>query len=169
MAREKVRVARALADLPLIDAAFAAGQVSYSMVRAMSRVATQVNEATLLQMARYTTAAQMELIVRKYQVTRRLDQPDDTRVDDDKCLAWYQDETGVYDIPVRLPAEEGAVLFKALELMMEQNYQAEQPAQQAAVATAAEVATAATGTTPCAALPSPITCRRNTVQRANLM
>ncbi|MFT7246663.1 MAG: hypothetical protein ACI82A_004042 [Candidatus Azotimanducaceae bacterium] len=150
MAREKVRVARALADLPLIDAAFAAGQVSYSMVRAMSRVATLVNEATLLQMARYTTAAQMELIVRKYQVTRRLDEPDDARAEDDKCLTWYQDETGVYDIHVRLPAEEGAVLIKALEIMTEQNYQAEQPAQQAAAA----VATVATGTTPRAALPS---------------
>jgi len=147
MAREKIRVARALADLPLIDAAFAAGQVSYSMVRAMFRVATLVNEATLLEMARYTTAAQMELIFRKYQVTRRLDEPDDNRVDDDKCLTWYQDETGVYEIHVRLPAEGGAVLINVLEILTEQNCQAEQPAQQAA-------ATAATGTTPRATLPS---------------
>ncbi|MFT5805690.1 MAG: hypothetical protein ACI9R8_002745 [Candidatus Paceibacteria bacterium] len=156
MAREKVRVARALADLPLIDAAFAAGQVSYSMVRAMSRVATPVNEATLLQMARYTTAAQMELIVRKYQVTRRLDEPDDARAEDDKCLTWYQDETGVYDIHVRLPAEEGAVLIKALEIMTEQNYQAEQPTQQAAAVTAVtELQTlAAAAMDPSAALPS---------------
>jgi hypothetical protein len=89
MAREKVRVARALPDLPLIDAAFAAGQVSYSMVRAMSRVATPMNEVTLLEMARCTTAAQMELIIRKYQVTRRLDEADDSRAEDDKCLTWY--------------------------------------------------------------------------------
>jgi hypothetical protein len=157
MAREKVRVARALPDLPLIDAAFAAGQVSYSMVRAMSRVATPMNEVTLLEMARCTTAAQMELIIRKYQVTRRLDEADDSRAEDDKCLTWYQDETGVYDIHVRLPAEEGAVLIKALEIMTEQNFQDEQPAQQAVatVATAAIVATVATATTQSAALPSP--------------
>ena len=36
-AREKVRVAKCLASLPLIDAAFGAGVISYSKVRAMTR------------------------------------------------------------------------------------------------------------------------------------
>jgi hypothetical protein len=39
-AREKVRVARCLQWLPLIDASFASGEISYSKVRAMTRVAT---------------------------------------------------------------------------------------------------------------------------------
>src|SRR3954465_15132741 len=38
-AREHVRVARALRSLPLIDAAFAAGRLSYSKVRALTRIA----------------------------------------------------------------------------------------------------------------------------------
>ena len=40
-AGEKVRVARALGELPRIDAAFAAGELSYCKVRAMTRVATE--------------------------------------------------------------------------------------------------------------------------------
>jgi hypothetical protein len=50
-ARERVRVARALPGLPLISAAFRKGKVSYSKVRAMTRVATPENEAALLQVA----------------------------------------------------------------------------------------------------------------------
>jgi len=37
MGREKVRVARSLADLPLIDKAFSEGKISYTKVRAMTR------------------------------------------------------------------------------------------------------------------------------------
>jgi hypothetical protein len=55
-AREKVRVALCLATLPLIDAAFSTGVISYSKVRAMTRSATPENEALLLQVARHGTA-----------------------------------------------------------------------------------------------------------------
>ena len=37
VAREKIRVARALPDLPRISKLFSAGQISYSKVRAMTR------------------------------------------------------------------------------------------------------------------------------------
>ena len=55
-AREKVRVAKCMATLPQIDAAFSTGVISYSKVRAMTRSATPENEAFLLQVARYGTA-----------------------------------------------------------------------------------------------------------------
>src|SRR5690606_13288576 len=55
-AREKVRVAKALAALPLIDEAFRSGEISYSKVRAMTRCATPDNEAHLLQVAQHGTA-----------------------------------------------------------------------------------------------------------------
>src|SRR6187401_2326079 len=54
-AREKVRVARALEGLPVIDEALRGGEISYSKVRAMTRVATVKNEEALLDMARGTT------------------------------------------------------------------------------------------------------------------
>src|SRR5881394_3840539 len=42
-AREHVRVARRLPELPLIHAAFARGELSYAKVRALARVATAEN------------------------------------------------------------------------------------------------------------------------------
>ena len=44
-AREKVRVARALATLPLLAEALARGELSYAKVRALTRVATPETEA----------------------------------------------------------------------------------------------------------------------------
>src|SRR6267154_5169274 len=43
-AREKVRVAHALEKLPKIAASMATGELSYSKVRAITRVATQATE-----------------------------------------------------------------------------------------------------------------------------
>ncbi|MGI9223834.1 MAG: DUF222 domain-containing protein, partial [Woeseiaceae bacterium] len=50
-AREKVRVAHALKHLPLISRAFASGELSYSKVKAMTRVASRDNEQQLLEFA----------------------------------------------------------------------------------------------------------------------
>jgi hypothetical protein len=57
---QKVRVARALWDLPQIDAASACGDLSYSKVRALSRVAMPSNEAELLAFALAASASQVE-------------------------------------------------------------------------------------------------------------
>ena len=67
-AREKVRVARSLEKLPEIADAFAKGEISYSKVRAMTRVATPANESVLVHVARHGTAAHVEKLARKYQV-----------------------------------------------------------------------------------------------------
>jgi hypothetical protein len=71
-AREHVRVARKLGELPVIDEALRRGEVSYSKVRAMTRVATAESEAELLGQARHTTAGQLERICRKLQTVQRL-------------------------------------------------------------------------------------------------
>jgi hypothetical protein len=56
-ALEKVRVAHALKTLPGISAAFASGELSYSKVRALTRVASRSNEEELLVFALRATAA----------------------------------------------------------------------------------------------------------------
>ena len=56
-AREKVRVARALDGLPLVGAEFGKGRLSYSKVRALTRVATPENEKSLVDVALGATAA----------------------------------------------------------------------------------------------------------------
>lgn len=59
-AREQVRVARAMRTLPLTTAEFSAGRLSYSKVRALSRVATQANEAELARVAEAGSADQVQ-------------------------------------------------------------------------------------------------------------
>ena len=63
-AREQVRVARALRALPRTRAAFAKGVVSYSKVRALTRVGTPESEGYLLMIAEHGTAAHLEVVVR---------------------------------------------------------------------------------------------------------
>ena len=55
-AREKLRVAAALAELPHIAAAMACGRLSYSKVRALSRVAAPATESRLLALRRHRRA-----------------------------------------------------------------------------------------------------------------
>ena len=62
-AREHVRVARRLGELPLIRAAFAAGELSYSKVRALTRVENVEREQDLLELARHATASQLERLL----------------------------------------------------------------------------------------------------------
>ena len=59
-AREKVRVAHALKTLPLIANSFSTGELSYSKVRPLTRVARSDNEETLLAFALQTTASRVE-------------------------------------------------------------------------------------------------------------
>ena len=56
-AREKVRVAHALKALPLITNSFSTGELSYSKVRALTRVARVDNEDALLVFALKTNKA----------------------------------------------------------------------------------------------------------------
>jgi hypothetical protein len=69
-AREHVRVARALGTLPRLRQALVRGELSYSKVRELTRVATQETEERLLAVARAGTAEHVERIVRAW---RRVD------------------------------------------------------------------------------------------------
>jgi hypothetical protein len=68
-AREKVRTAQALRRLPKLSAALAAGKISYTKVRALTRVATAQDEALLLAFARKATAQDVEERVRQMRNT----------------------------------------------------------------------------------------------------
>ncbi len=115
-AREKLRVAHALAALPKIAEAFAAGRLSYSKVRAMTRIADRGNEDYLMMIATHGTAYHVETLVRKYrrvvrvQETSRHKEPRALR-----SLSWYYDEDECLVIKARIPADQGAVLIQALE------------------------------------------------------
>jgi len=122
-AREKVRVAHALKSLPATSSAFASGQLSFSKVRALTRIADGVNEAELLELAHHATAAQVEKLVRAYRRVGRLAERDQAMARHAaRELNYYHDEDGSLVIRARLPAEEGAVVLQALNAAMDAQY-----------------------------------------------
>ena len=123
-ARERVRVARALGQLPKISAAFEKGTVSYSKVRAMTRVATPENEDYLLHIAMHGTAYHVETLVRKYRrVQIQRDTDTENAVHITRELNCFWDEDGALVLHGRIPAEQGALILKALEMQMEKDFQ----------------------------------------------
>ena len=119
-AREKVRVARALKQLPEISDAFAKGQISYSKVRAMTRVATPANESVLVSIAHNGTAAHVEKLVKRFEWTHRRDAANTARRQHEKRNTYcFYDMDGEFVLHARLPREIGAVVRKALDVAVE--------------------------------------------------
>ena len=110
-AREHVRVARALRDLPVIRARFAAGRLSYAKVRALTRIAAPATEAGLAELAGPMTANQLERFARAH---RQVTQADDAGARVRRRLTWRFEEDGSLSGTFRLPPLQGAVLLKAL-------------------------------------------------------
>ena len=120
-AREKVRVARALESLPQISAVFARGEVSYSKVRAMTRVATAANEAVLVSVALHGTAAHVEKLVRKYRWVEEAEAARRAQTQhENRGLHYFFDDAGMLVLHGRLPPEVGALVRKALDSAVEE-------------------------------------------------
>ena len=120
-AREKLRVAAALAVLPHISAAMACGRLSYSKVRALTRVASPATEARLLAVACRSTAAQVERLVRGWRQADQAAQADGEQVRlASRMLSTQVDEDGMLVLRARLTPEVGAVLLRAVEAALEQ-------------------------------------------------
>ena len=127
-AREHVRVARALADLPRLSDAMRRGKVSYSKVRAITRVATPETEDDLLNVALSGTAAHVEKIVRAWRrVDRATEQAEDRRRHETRSLRTWVDEDGMVVVRGRLSPEVGAVVRRALEAACDQARRAGAP------------------------------------------
>ena len=136
-ARERVRVARALASLPLLAEALAQGQLSYAKVRALTRVATAETEARLLQVGRSGTADHVERIVRAWRrVDRRLEAREAARQHAARSVHLFEDIDGMMVIRGRLTREVGALLRRALEAGREELYQRRRQAAAASEAMA---------------------------------
>ncbi|MPQ98353.1 DUF222 domain-containing protein [Modestobacter sp. I12A-02628] len=161
-AREHVRTARALCRLPVLSGAFAAGRVSYSKVRALTRIAEPGSEAELLEFARHATAAQVERVVRGW---RRVDantaagaaaaaggigDPGVGRDGDagtgggagggaavrrrPEVFEHHWDADGMLSLRVRMPAEDGAELLAAIESLVERSARRDRAAARQAAA-----------------------------------
>jgi Domain of unknown function (DUF222)/HNH endonuclease len=122
-AREHVRVARALPDLPRVADAFARGELSYSKVRALTRVATPDTEERLLTASTAMTAAYVERLVRAWRrVDRNAENQQAAQRHRNRSLHVYQDGDGMYVIQGRLTPEMGAVVRQALNAAVDRLY-----------------------------------------------
>jgi hypothetical protein len=114
-ARQQVKVARALPQLPQIRGSFSRGELSYSQVRALTRVATPDTEEGLLGVARHATGAQLEVLVRSYRgvLARELGPVNDAYRN--RFVIYSHEDDGSVLLNARLPAEQGALVLAALE------------------------------------------------------
>jgi 5-methylcytosine-specific restriction endonuclease McrA len=114
-AREHVRVARALGTLPQLAQALARGELSYSKVRELTRVATPGTEERLLAVGRAGTAEHVERIVRGWRrVDRQAEARETARRHASRALHVHQDEDGMVVLRGRFEPEVGALLLQAL-------------------------------------------------------
>ncbi|SNS98960.1 protein of unknown function [Geodermatophilus pulveris] len=122
-AREHVRVARALRVLPRTEAAFAGGRLSYSKVRALTRIAEPDTEESLLDLAVETTAAQLERFTRTWRRTDRDDAADTDgglpRPEPEECFESWWDDDGMLNVRLRMRPEPGADWLAAVESVAE--------------------------------------------------
>ncbi len=115
--RERIRIGRALERLPRIDGAFRDGVISYSKVRAVTRVATPETDAMLLAIAEGSSAAQLESLVRTYERVGA-DDRECASSEQRRSLSWYY-EDGMLVITAAVPAERGALVIKALQQVVD--------------------------------------------------
>ena len=119
-ARERVRVAHALPGVPKIAAAMSRGELSYSKVRALTRVATPATEDTLLMIALHGTAYHVETTVRGFRWAMQAeDLSREARQQANRSLSYWYDSDGGLVLRARLPALAGAAFVKAIEAAMD--------------------------------------------------
>lgn len=115
-AREKVRVARALGRLPLVDEAFRKGKLSYSKIRAITRVANEENEALLVECGFRSTGATLERVCRTYRKIVELQSDAGAPVEGtSRYVTSSETGFGWVRIEAHLPADEAALVLKALD------------------------------------------------------
>src|SRR5918996_5190871 len=114
------RVADRLDDCPGTKTALQAGEVSLAKAAAVTRVATEATEDTLLSYARHAPTPELEAITRAYhKVTEALHE--DTERPNRHYLRTYFDDASDYIISGRMTPETGAVVDKALEVAFDRS------------------------------------------------
>lgn len=120
-ARERVRVARALLEFAAVREAFAAGVLTYSKVRAITRVVTRESESTLVEMARHATAAQIERIVAGY---RRMGDADRAEAADQAYVRRRVDtfhDPDCFTVRLRTTHDDGAAFRGAFGQLVDES------------------------------------------------
>ncbi|MGV9794815.1 DUF222 domain-containing protein [Gordonia sp. NPDC003422] len=117
-AQDHVRVAHALTSLPAIRTAFTEGRLTYSKVRALTRVATPIRENELLNVALSATAAQVERLVKSIRNIDALDPDTGTPLEPTAVRRskgnWRLHCDGTLSVSLRLSPVDGAAFLAAV-------------------------------------------------------
>lgn len=115
-AQEHLRVAHALSDLALVRAGFSTGELSFSQVRAITRVADcPAAEEFFVNVARYATAPMLEKLVAGYRRTGHLDDEGAEARHDRRSFEWWFDADGMVCFRGRLAPEEAQIVITAIQ------------------------------------------------------
>jgi hypothetical protein len=116
VAREHVRVAKALRRMPTIAGLFKEGRLSYSKVREVTRVVDVVDEHRLAGLALTATASQLARMISGFRTADGLRISQQTK----RTVSWHEREDGMIDFRARLPKEEAAVVLAAMDAAKDQ-------------------------------------------------
>jgi Domain of unknown function (DUF222) len=116
VAREHVRVAKALRRMPRIAELFRAGRLSYSKVREVTRVVDVIDEQRLAELALTATASQLARMISGFRAADGLRVSQQTK----RRVFWHEREDGMIDFRARLPKEEAAVVLAAIDAAKDQ-------------------------------------------------
>ena len=120
-AREKVRVAKVLPSFPRISKGFQEGRLSYSKVRAMTRIATPENEELLVDMGFSATASILERLCRQFRSVAEQERDADTPAEAEarRSIREQQLSDGRTRFVIDLPPEEAARFVSAIQAAMD--------------------------------------------------
>jgi hypothetical protein len=116
VAREHVRVAKALRRMPTIAGLFREGKLSYSKVREITRVVDVVDEHRLAELALTATASQLARMIAGFRSADGMRIAQQAK----RNLSWHEREDGMIDIRGRLPKDEAALLLAAIAAAKDQ-------------------------------------------------
>jgi len=116
VAREHVRVAKALRRMPTVAGLFQEGRLSYSKVREVTRVVDVVDEQRLAELAVTGTASQLARMISGFRAADGQRMRQQIR----RAVAWHGREDGMIEVRARLPKDEAAVLLAAIDTAKDQ-------------------------------------------------
>jgi hypothetical protein len=117
-AREKVRAARALDGLPQLASVFTTGELSFTKVRALTRVATAGDESQWIALARSSSGAQLERVVAQSQAAvERSENADARRAFERRSATRSSRSDGLDQLKLVGPSDAIDVIWAALDVV----------------------------------------------------
>ncbi|MGE0785689.1 MAG: DUF222 domain-containing protein [Sandaracinaceae bacterium] len=113
-AREQVRVATKLKELPRLDEELKHGRVTYSQVRAITRGATPASEEALIDLAKHSTAAQLEKVVRGVEQARAAEDPVGAQEAMKRWVFQRALVDGAHRIEAQLSGDQATLVMEAI-------------------------------------------------------